>query len=185
MVPKHSAVLHSNNYSFQKMGQPWKYPKLHISYHVGCYYSKLKRTKESIQCACVANVPRFHHPCARELRTNSPTTKPGVVFLQSFPGYREDPCNRGEELTCTFNQTSISELPPTHVNSHLYPLKQQASPTKPHKLRAISRQKHADKRIRTQLLTADPPHQAGEQCFVFAALQHTADAFSRFKVVQN
>lgn len=97
------------------MGQPWKYPKLHIFYHTGCYYSRLKRTRESIRSTSAASVPWYRGPCTRELKVNSPTTKPGAVFLQSFPGCGGDPCNKGEESTSTFNQTPISELPPSHV----------------------------------------------------------------------
>lgn len=99
------------------MEQSWKYPILHIFYHIGCYYSKLKRTKENVQSASAANVSWYSHPHTRELKINSPTTKPGAIFVQRFPGYGGDPCNREKESTCMFNQTLISELPPSHMKA--------------------------------------------------------------------
>lgn len=54
-----------------KMGQPWKYPKLHIFHHVGCNHSKLKRAKESIQSTSAANIPRRHRPCTGKLNNKT------------------------------------------------------------------------------------------------------------------
>lgn len=69
-----------------KNGATLKVSKLHIFCHFGCYYSELKRTKESIQSTSAANASCYLHPCAKGLKTNSPTAEPGAVFLQSFPG---------------------------------------------------------------------------------------------------